>query len=325
MPADQPGNTGGATRARFTWLDTARGLALLAMASYHFMWDLQSFGYAEPDFAVTGLPKIYARAIASTFLFLSGLSLVLSQSPEIKWEKYFPRLAKIIAAAFLVSAGTYLVSPGSFIYFGILHSMAAASILGLAFLRLPAALTFCLAIAAVIAPLYLKSDLFNHAWLWWTGLATDFRRADDFVPVLPWMGPFLFGMALAGPAKRLLAWSSRFHQDKSLPRWHSLMAFFSRHSLAFYLVHQPILIALVYVMSMIAPPPPVDPVANYLRSCMTTCSMNQTADFCTRFCGCTVDRLMEQNLFTMLTTGKLNISEDTRIQRIGAECTDKAL
>ena len=56
---------------RLNWLDIVRGLALIAMASYHFMWDLSSFGYLEPDFPSTDWPRIYARTIASTFLFLA--------------------------------------------------------------------------------------------------------------------------------------------------------------------------------------------------------------------------------------------------------------
>ena len=29
-------------------LDVARGLALIAMTTFHFSWDLEFFGYAEP-------------------------------------------------------------------------------------------------------------------------------------------------------------------------------------------------------------------------------------------------------------------------------------
>ena len=35
------------TRPRIGLLDTARGVALIAMASYHFAWDLEFFRYIE--------------------------------------------------------------------------------------------------------------------------------------------------------------------------------------------------------------------------------------------------------------------------------------
>lgn len=53
---------------RIGLLDTARGVALIAMASYHFSWDMEFMGYLAPGTAETGWLKIYARAIATTFL-----------------------------------------------------------------------------------------------------------------------------------------------------------------------------------------------------------------------------------------------------------------
>ena len=83
-------------RFRMPWLDMARGIALLAMASYHFMWDLASFGYLEPDFPASGWPRIYARAIASTFLFLAGFSLVLAHGDHIRWQSFWKRRAPTV-------------------------------------------------------------------------------------------------------------------------------------------------------------------------------------------------------------------------------------
>ncbi len=59
-------------RPRLPALDALRGLALIAMASYHFSWDLEFFGYLEPGTSTQGFLRIYARGIASTFLFLAG-------------------------------------------------------------------------------------------------------------------------------------------------------------------------------------------------------------------------------------------------------------
>ncbi|TKB32225.1 MAG: DUF1624 domain-containing protein, partial [Mesorhizobium sp.] len=63
---------------RIVAIDVARGVALLAMASYHFTWDLEFFGYADPGLTAFGWWKFYARCIASTFLFLVGVSLFLA-------------------------------------------------------------------------------------------------------------------------------------------------------------------------------------------------------------------------------------------------------
>ena len=52
---------------RIDAIDIARGIALLAMAIYHFTWDLEFFGYAEPGLTAVGGWKLFARAIASSF------------------------------------------------------------------------------------------------------------------------------------------------------------------------------------------------------------------------------------------------------------------
>ncbi|MEO0637396.1 MAG: heparan-alpha-glucosaminide N-acetyltransferase domain-containing protein, partial [Pseudomonadota bacterium] len=40
-------------RSRIGIVDTARGLALLAMAHFHFVFDLEMFGYVEPGTAAS--------------------------------------------------------------------------------------------------------------------------------------------------------------------------------------------------------------------------------------------------------------------------------
>ena len=69
---------------RIGFLDTWRGIALIAMASYHFTWDLAMFGYIPPETPTEGLWRLYARAIASSFLFLAGFSLFLGASKGYK-------------------------------------------------------------------------------------------------------------------------------------------------------------------------------------------------------------------------------------------------
>ncbi|HEX5933878.1 MAG TPA: heparan-alpha-glucosaminide N-acetyltransferase, partial [Pseudorhizobium sp.] len=123
---------------RITVIDTLRGVALLAMASYHFTWDLEFFGYLEPGTATHGWWKIYARAIASSFLFLAGISLVLAHYPAIRWRSFWKRFAMVAGAALAISIATFIAVRGAWIFFGILHCIAVASLAGLAFVRLPA-------------------------------------------------------------------------------------------------------------------------------------------------------------------------------------------
>ena len=84
---------------RIEMLDLARGVALFAMASYHFSWDLEQFGYLEPATATTGLFKLYARSIAASFLFLAGVSLMLAHGEGLRPRAFARRLAMVGGAS----------------------------------------------------------------------------------------------------------------------------------------------------------------------------------------------------------------------------------
>ncbi|WP_104667155.1 DUF1624 domain-containing protein [Ensifer adhaerens] len=310
-------------RGRLAFIDVARGLALLAMALYHFVWDLEFFGYVAAGTAGTGGWKIFARLIASSFLFLAGYSLVLGQWPRIRFDAFLRRFAKIAGAAALITIATYFAFPGTFIFFGILHSIAAASLVGLLFLRLPAVVSFVAAAAAIAAPFYLRSPIFDAPWLWWVGLSETLPRSNDYVPLLPWLGPFLLGLGAAKlfHARLVTALAGRPSKEGKGRLWTTPLVFGGRHSLAIYLIHQPVLIGLVYLFSLISPPTLPDPKEAYRSNCVAACNQGNPAVPCDSFCGCTLDRLVEQNLFDSLNRGEINVSTDERIARIAQQCT----
>jgi uncharacterized membrane protein len=313
-------------RGRFQWLDALRGAALIAMASYHFMWDLADFGYLDAAFPSTGWPRLYARAIASTFLFVAGFSLVLAHGNGIRWRNFWKRFAIIAGAAALVTVATYFAIPQGFIFFGILHEIAFASLAGLVFVRAPWPVTLAAAAALIGlgitgATEQLRSEIFDTPWLWWVGLSTRTHNSFDYVPVLPWLGPFLLGMAFS----RSAAIQDRLRQyDRGItsrkPGKVSL-AFLGRHSLVFYLVHQPVLISILYVFSLVVPAPQVAPEVKYIRSCEMSCRPDRDANFCHRFCGCTRERLQQLQLLVPFQSGAISADDDERIKDIAVECT----
>ncbi|MDI7864035.1 DUF1624 domain-containing protein [Rhizobiaceae bacterium n13] len=317
MAAEPAPSDADRSKARIGLLDTARGVALLAMATYHFSWDLEFFGYLDAGTTTQGLWKLYARAIASSFLFLAGFSLVLGHFPAIRWRSYWKRLAMIFAAAMAITVGTAIAVPNGMIFFGILHSIAAASLVGLLFLRLPALVAIVAAVAVVVAPFYLRSPFFDTPFLWWLGLSETLPRSNDYVPLLPWLAPFLLGLAMAKIAmsRGWLVTLAAFGTGSGP------FAKAGRHSLLVYLLHQPILMAIVYAISLVHPPAQIDPGAAYVGNCEATCSVEEDAAFCARFCGCTLERLNEQKLFTALQQGQVSPEKDERIQRIALECS----
>ena len=312
------------SRRRLGWLDVVRGIAILAMASYHFSWDLEYFGYLAPGTVGTGLFKYYARGIASSFLLLAGFSLVLGHFPRFRRRPFLIRFGKIAAAAAVISIATWFAFPSGFIFFGILHAIAAASLIGLLFLRLPVAVTLMAAVAAFLAPLYFRSAFFDMPALWWVGLSETLPRSNDYVPLLPWLAPYLTGIAL-GRIVLASGWLDRSAPSQRQPsRLSRVLAFAGRHSLPIYLIHQPLLFSLVALFAMVHPAPRPDPRPAFQSSCMATCTGDQTQTFCTRFCGCTLDKLVEQNLLDPLDRGQIDGRTDSRISEIAGQCTMKA-
>ena len=228
--------------SRIQGLDVARGVALIAMAIYHFVWDLELFGYLEPGTATTVPWKPFARSIAFSFLFLVGMGLVLATRNGIDRKRYGIRLLKIAGAAAIITVATAIATPDGFIFFGILHHIALASVVGLLVVRLPLVVQLLVAAASALVPVLLKGAV-DVAPLAFLGLNATPVRSNDFVPFFPWFGAVALGIAV-------MTWlSSRLDRLPRMPGnlpGTKPLSWLGRHSLAFYLVHQPILIGLLY-------------------------------------------------------------------------------
>lgn len=235
-----------APAARLPALDIARTLALAGMVVFHTARDLEMFALVPPGMTLGGGWALFARAIAGSFLFLAGVSLYIAHGRGIRWRPFLRRAAVLAAAALAVTVATWLAMPDAFIFFGILHSILVCTTIGLAFLRLPAALTLAVAVAVFVAPDLLRSPAFDAPWLLWTGLGAEVPRTLDYEPVFPWLAPCLAGIATARIAART-GLVDRLRSTARPGRVTRLLAWPGRHSLAVYLIHQPVLIALIWL------------------------------------------------------------------------------
>lgn len=224
---------------RIEAVDVARTVALLGMVVFHFARDLEDFGLIAAGTTVQGPWWYLARAVAGSFLFLAGVSLWLAHGQGIRWRPFLRRLLMLAAAAALVTLATRIAVPWGFVHFGILHSIAICSVIGLAFLRLPVALTLLAAAGAVALSRAGPFAAFDSPLLWWTGLAPGVRPSIDFEPVFPWLAPLLAGIALARLAGRAGFWDRAAAWRGPVLR---ALGWPGRHSLAIYLIHQPVLI-----------------------------------------------------------------------------------
>ncbi|MBO6639579.1 MAG: DUF1624 domain-containing protein [Roseitalea sp.] len=309
-------------RGRIDALDVARGVALIAMATYHFSWDLEFFGYLEPGTSTTGPLKYYARSIAASFLFLVGIGIVLAHANGIRWRSFAKRWVKIAAAAALITIATWFATRETFVFFGILHHIAFASLAGLLFLGLPWWVLAVIAIAVFFGTPFLQSPIYTPLGFAWTGLSATPPRSNDFVPVLPWFSAVLAGMAAAKlvfvgrtPPRVLTpeGWSATGVPSR-------LIALFGRWSLTFYLVHQPILIGLVFLASLVFPAQP----PGFSASCTDACGAQFGAEPCAVYCACAEAELAAAGKLDDLLTEPATAQSDLETSAIIAQCAFEA-
>jgi uncharacterized membrane protein len=305
---------------RIAAIDVARGVALVAMATYHFSWDLEFFGYLDPGTTAHGALRIYARCIASSFLFLVGVSLYLAHGNGVRWRSFLIRFAMVAGAALSISVVTWIAVPAGFIFFGILHQIALASLLGLAFLRLPAVLTLIAAAIVIAAPWFARSEFFDHPWLWWGGLSSVDPRSNDYVPVFPWFGAVLIGIAVARLA--LSAGLTARLAKLRLP-YTGALQLAGRHSLAFYLIHQPILVSLVWVFAWFFPAPQETSEVKFRNACEAECLKVRDEEFCARYCVCVLDEVERRGITDKVFADEQTAAFRAQIKSIASQCTEQ--
>jgi uncharacterized membrane protein len=229
--------------ARITAIDALRGGALCLMFVYHFSFDLRYYRVIASDFEHDPFWLGFRAVIVASFMALVGISLVLADRAGATTVHFWRRIGVIAACAVATSVGSYLVFPRAFIYFGILHCIAVASILAWPTLHRPL-LALIIGAAIIVAGLAYSDPLFDARALSWLGFTTHKPSTEDYVPLAPWAGVVFLGVAAGHALAR-----AHFRPLKALahaPRW---LRFLGRHSLVVYMVHQPILLAALWVVA----------------------------------------------------------------------------
>ena len=232
-------------RPRYPVVDVLRGFAIALMVAFHYAFDLSYFGVVRIDFYHDPFWLNLRTLIVTLFLFIVGVSLVLAHRNGINWRRYARRLAHLFAGAILVSVGSYALFPGSMIFFGVLHFIFLASLLGLLVVQLRWS-NLVAGSLLVLVGVTIQHPLFDQPWLQWFGLMTHKPVTEDYVPLLPWFGVVMIGMFFGRRAllERPLPALSGYQPAGGMAR---LLALAGRHGLLLYLLHQPVLLGLVYL------------------------------------------------------------------------------
>lgn len=256
-----------AASSRYDRLDALRGLALVWMAAFHFCFDLSNYHLISANFYADPLWTTQRTCILSLFLLCGGAGQAVATAQGQTWARFWRRWGQILACAMLVSLSSWFMFPRSYIYFGVLHGMAVMLILA----RLSAPLRgwlWPLGLLLVVLPQVVQHPWFDTRLTNWVGLVTHKPVTEDYVPVLPWLGVMLWGLAgtqwmlahrpgwLAQAASQTAAVGSGTgsHSGSGVASGDNAglaaqglgirrsLVLLGRWSLLFYMVHQPVLI-----------------------------------------------------------------------------------
>jgi uncharacterized membrane protein len=229
---------------RFDRLDALRGAAIVWMAAFHLSFDLDHFRFIHQDFYRDPVWTVQRTCIVTLFMLCVGAGQGIAVAQGQSLSRFWKRVAQIAGCALLVSIGSWLMFPASFISFGVLHAIALMLVV-VRFTTTWGAWRWLLGAVAVLLPLFVADPFFDSRWTNWVGLTTHKPVTEDYAPILPWLGVVWWG---AAAAEWLLGRHASWLRG-SVPRAARPLAILGRWSLSFYMLHQPVLIGLLWLVT----------------------------------------------------------------------------
>jgi len=269
---------------RLTRIDELRGLTLISMILYHFMWDLNNIAGLKMDWYYGPIGVTWQKSICITFILLSGFSFNLG-------KHHFKRSMQVFLAGALVSAVTLIIMPENRIVFGVLTFIGSAGLLMILIDRVHVALekklnVLALNLIMLIGSLLLflafynvydryinlgfgKIDLPAYLYSGYVSTYIGFTEpqffSTDYFALIPWMFLYMVGYYLyrvmanvkcdtAAASNVVTACDTVAAIDDSGLKifkgkeWIRFDGFLGRNSLVIYLLHQPVLYAVTMLI-----------------------------------------------------------------------------
>ena len=261
-------------------LDALRGLSIFMMICHHLIWDIRYLlGYDTLFKFERGIffTYILQPLFLCCFIMISGVCCTFSRN---NLKRSLRLLLGAVALSVIMALVSFLLlkievisdlhEEGLFVFFNILHLLTVGTFIcfliekgekratiadsdsEIVTLRAPSAMTNSILI--VVALMIFMSDSFvrmlrgtvdTYAFLPLGIYPYDYISMGDYLPLIPWLGVFLIGMVLG----RILYANKKTAfpgAPKLLIQLTRPFEFIGRHALFVYLIHQPILLAILF-------------------------------------------------------------------------------
>jgi len=243
---------------RFIELDILRGIAIALMIFLHLLWDLDYFGLVPLNHHIYQ----FQEAVPLVFFLLVGICLVVGKNKNLsktlqEQKKYDRHLAlrglKIFGFGMIITIVTVIFMPDRPIIFGVLHFIGLSIILSIPFIRLKyrnILFASLILFAGVIMGQYpIENPTVFHLVI---GLhqANIWSYTIDYFPLIPWFGGILVGIILGNVLykdnKRKF-----YFPDLSKYKSFTTLSWVGKHSLAIYLLHQPVIAGALLIFILV--------------------------------------------------------------------------
>ena len=226
---------------RIEIIDALRGLAVVYMVIYHFVYDAVSFLGILENVLNNAVFDFFQTFFACVFVVLAGVSSNFSKS-NLKRGLF------TFAVAMVISIVTFIIDMP--IVFGILHLLGLCMIFygltGKLWKKIPQWILIAVfIILAILSDYAVRNLTVESENLWIFGFCGADFVSFDYFPLFPWLFVFMTGTAV-GYYIRNNRFPRQFYTVK-IP----FLPFLGRYSLIIYLAHQPLLYGLVMLIRKI--------------------------------------------------------------------------
>ncbi len=240
-------------RPRVEFYDALRGIAIIYMVFYHFMYNLSSFGVSWAT-EVFISQRIVVTFDQGMFIILSGICCSYSRNNA-------KRGAKLLGVAMLFTIATIFIDYRSPITFGVLHLLAFSMLMFSAMekwvRKLPPVVSAIICDLVYIFSYNVHNGYFGfgsikipvpemlryRSRLFIFGFNDGTYSALDYFPIFPYFFLFFVGVFLG-------IWLASRNLPKFAYKKVPFLGFLGKHSLFIYVIHQPILYGLLYLISI---------------------------------------------------------------------------
>jgi uncharacterized membrane protein len=233
-------------------IDALRGFAMVYIMLYHLFYDLIAFAGVSLPFFYTDWWEFLHILFVSLLFVVSGISTHFSRNSLKRGVIIFFLGQSITILTAVVSSVTG--TNDTLIVFGVLTFIGLAMMIYsvvrpfLEKIDIPWLVLFI--ISVILFTIFLQFPPYEilssaNFWLYPLGIINSEFHSADYFPLVPYFFIFLAGTALAAPITAG-KFPKFFYKMRILP-----LEFIGRHSLIFYIVHQPAIMVLLFLLGVI--------------------------------------------------------------------------